>query len=97
MRSYTLGQTIRLEASLLDADDQVIAPTGMRLLIFGPTDSTGVLISTQVDPDDVNLLYAEVSPAAAGVWRYRWEVPSGTKAAREGAFTVAARTVPPPA
>jgi hypothetical protein len=97
MKIYTLGQTIRLDASLRDEDDAVIEPTGMRLLLFGPADNVGQIISTNPDPDDANLLYAEVSPSTAGVWRWRWEVPSGTKAAREGAFQVVARTVPPPA
>lgn len=96
MRSYTIGQTIRLEAELLDENDEVIEPAGMRLLLFGPSDSVGAIVSTTPDPDEATKLYAEVSPSTPGVWRYRWEVPSGTKAAHEGAFQLVARTVPPP-
>jgi hypothetical protein len=96
MRAYTLGQTIRLSCHLLDEQDQVVTPAGLRLLLFGPSDSVGQIIPTTPDPDDPNLLVAEVSPITAGVWRYRWEVPSGVKAAGEGAFQITARTVPPP-
>lgn len=96
MRTYILGQTIRLSAQLFDDKDVAIDPTGMRLLLFGPTDSVAQIIGATVDPGDETTLYAEVSPSVAGVWRYRWEVPSGTKAADERSFTVVARTVPGP-
>lgn len=97
MKSYVLGQTVRIEGQLRDETDAVIDPTGLRLLLFGPSDSVAQTVSTQPDPTDPTKLYAEVSPSVAGVWRYRWEVPSGTRAAEERAFRILPRSVPAPA
>lgn len=94
MKTYVVGQAVRLEATVLDEDDQVVPPTGVALLVFGPTDSVGANVAVEPHPDDANRLIANVVPNVAGVWRYRWERTDGPRFAREGAFIASPRTVP---
>ena len=94
-KRYPLGQTIRLWAELYDTSDQLTDTDGLRLLLFGPNDATGVV--TAVSEDGEGKVYADVTPEVAGTWRYRFEIPStGQRAAKERRFIVEDREVPAP-
>lgn len=93
MNEYDFGQTVRIEFETYDEHDQLANLTGLRLLVFGPSDASPTVIPHQSVA--TGRFFAEFAPTTPGVWTYQPEVPSGTKAVKPQQFRVRPRAMPP--
>lgn len=87
---YTLGQVVRLTATIRDVDGALIAPTAVTVRVRDPA---GVTTATAASALSLGVYYVDVTANAAGTWYYR-VVTTGPVTAGEGSFDVLPSNVP---
>ncbi len=95
VRTYLLGNGVRVMAKLRDAAGVVVDPTVLRLLVVGPGETESTEYSMTPDAEDEHAI-GFFTPTVAGTWRYRVEATSLVDAAAEHSLIVEDRAVPPP-
>ena len=95
VRTYLLGNAIRVVAKLRDVNGVVIDPTVLRLLVAGPSDANSTAYPMTPDADDEHAI-GLFTPNTPGVWRYRVEATSLADAVVEHSVIIEDRAVPPP-
>ena len=92
VKTYLLGNSVRIKARLTDENGTVLDPATLALLTLAPGATESV--EQTLTPEDDEFAIGILTPDVAGTWRYRVECTTGVVAAYEHSFIVTDRTVP---
>ena len=92
---HDVGDIIRLQATFKDSTGALVDPTTVVLKVKTPAlvTSTYTYALAQVTRASLGVYYKDVTPDAAGVWRFRWYATGTPTLSREDYFNVLAANV----